>query len=254
VDISSLLKEYDEKLDSLERILNYRFNDKHLLFRALCHSSFTNEHGLPGQFSNERLEFLGDSVIELAVSNFLYSEYPDYTEGDLTKARALLVSRRSLAQIASSAGMGNFVLLGKGERISGGRRKQSILAGAFEALIGAVFLDSGFETAQDMVISFMRESLKKLSLRGLGDFKSELQEFAVKEFKCAPEYSVKYKGPAHSRTFYAKVSIAGFVFGPVEGSSRKEAEQGAARAALLELKHAIRKAGHGGEKRLRGGS
>lgn len=253
MDITPFLKEHEDKLDSLERILNHRFSDRRLLFSALCHASFVNECGLPVQLSNERLEFLGDSVIELAVSSFLYREYPDFSEGDLTKVRAPLVSRKSLAAIASSLGMGDHVLLGKGEQISGGGRKRSILAGAFEALIGALFLDAGFETAQNTVISFMKERVSVISRIGLGDFKSELQELAVKKYGCVPKYAVKYEGPAHSRTFYATVTIAGCVFGPVAGDSRKEAEQGAARAALFDLKDTKGKVGNGGEKRLGNG-
>ncbi len=248
MDITPLLKEYKDKLDSLERILNYRFRDRGLLFNAICHSSFVHERGLPVQFSNERLEFLGDSVIELAVSNFLYSEYPQFSEGDLTKIRAPLVSRRSLAAIASSFGMGDYVLLGKGELLSGGRRKRSILAGAFEALIGALFLDAGFETAKETVISLVRDRLSIVFRMGSGDFKSELQEYAVKKYGCVPKYSVITEGPAHSRTFYATVTIAEYVFGPVSGFSRKEAEQGVARVALSRLEHTKGKAGYGGEK------
>lgn len=222
-------------LDAVEELLGYRFNDRKLLMQSLCHKSFANERGWPLIDANERLEFLGDSVVELSVTHLIFEDFPDYSEGDLTKLRATLVCGVSLAKVAEDMGLGACILLGKGEEVTGGRDKRSILAGTFEAVVGALYLDAGFEVARGMVISCLEGALREIVKWGVGDFKSDLQEFAAKRFGAVPRYRVTEEGPDHFKTFHVTVEVKGRRFGPVPGASKKEAEQGAARVALSRL-------------------
>jgi len=228
-------EEFDEVVDSVEELLGYTFNDRRLLFQSLCHKSFVNQRGWPLIEANERLEFLGDSVVELAITHLLFEEFPEYNEGDLTKLRATLVSRTGLAKVALRMDLGSFLLLGKGEESTGGREKRSILAGAFEAVVGALYLDAGFDVARGMVISCLEPEVREAVRWGVGDFKSDLQEFAAKRYGTVPRYRVRTEGPDHFKTFHVTVEIKGRKFGPVPGASKKEAEQGAARVALAGL-------------------
>jgi ribonuclease-3 len=230
-----LVKEHENTLKAVETALGYQFQDRSLLLLALCHRSFTNERGLPLTQSNERLEFLGDSVIEIAVTHMLYEDFPEYPEGELTKIRAPLVQRRGLARAAEGLKLGDHVLLGRGEEATGGRQKQSILADTFEAVVGALYMDGGFEVARGLVISCVEGILHEIIKWGAGDYKSELQEWSAKRLGAVPRYRVREEGPDHYKTFHATVEVADSSFGPVTGSSKKEAEQGAARVALLKL-------------------
>jgi len=228
-------KEHENILKAVETTLGYKFRDRSLILLALCHRSYTNERGWPLTQSNERLEFLGDSVVEIAVTHMLYEDFPEYPEGELTKLRAPLVQRSGLARAAERLGLGDHVLLGRGEEATGGRQKQSILADTFEAVVGALYMDGGFEVARGMVISCVEEMLHEIIKWGAGDYKSELQELSVKRLGAVPRYRVREEGPDHYKTFHATVKVADSRFGPVTGSSKKEAEQGAARVALLKL-------------------
>jgi len=234
VEIPDKLSE-EEKIKSLEKVLGYSFKNPKLLFQALSHSSYTGESGLPTGESNERLEFLGDSVIELSISHLIYNIFPDYTEGELTKLRAAVVRGKALARAAEELGLGDFLMLGKGEELTGGRRKPSILAGAFEAVIAAVYLDGGFDVAMGIVMSCLERALRDAVRKGLLDYKSDLQEMAMKYTGRPPTYRVTSEGPDHYRTFFASVEVAGEVYGPVSGTSKKEAEQNAAKLAISSL-------------------
>lgn len=229
------VKEHENILKAVETALGYKFRDRSLILLALCHRSYMNERGWPLTQSNERLEFLGDSVVEIAVTHLLYEDFPEYPEGELTKLRAPLVQRSGLARAALRLGLGDHVLLGRGEEATGGRQKQSILADTFEAVVGALYMDGGFEVARGMVISCVEGMLHEIIKWGAGDYKSELQELSAKRLGAVPRYRVRAEGPDHYKTFHATVEVADSSFGPVTGSSKKEAEQGAARVALLKL-------------------
>jgi len=219
----------------VENLLGYTFDDRELLAQALSHRSYTNEKGRPLIESNERLEFLGDSVIELAVTHVLFEDFPEYPEGELTKLRSPLVKGAALAEAAHRMGLSEHILLGRGEDATGGRTKKSILADGYEAVVGALYLDGGFEIASGLVISCLGPLIEDIVTWGSGDFKSELQERATKKFGTVPRYRIKEEGPDHFKTFHATVEVGSVKYGPVAGPSKKEAEQGAARAALLKL-------------------
>jgi ribonuclease III len=233
--VSEQLTELEPILSGVEELLGYKFKDRSILFQALCHRSYVYEQDLPPIESNERLEFLGDSVVELAVTTVLYEDFPDFLEGELTKLRSPLVRGKALAEIAQQLGIDKYVLLGKGEEMTGGREKQSILADTFEAVVGALYVDGGFDVARGFVISSLERLLHEIVKWGAGDYKSELQELSTKRKRIVPRYRIKDEGPDHFKTFHATVDIGGDLFGPVAGSSKKEAEQGAARLALLKL-------------------
>ncbi len=192
------------------------------------HRSWCAEH--PGHPSNERLEFLGDAVLGVVVTDHVYRTYADLAEGDLTEIRKTVVSSVALADVAVDLRVGEHLLLGKGEELSGGRDKSSILADAVEAIIGAVYLASGFEGARDLVLRILGPKLATAPLDG-ADHKSRLQELAAHRFGAAPRYAVEATGPDHARTFHVTVSIADTAYGRGEGRSKKQAEQAAARAA-----------------------
>ena len=220
--------------EALARRLGGTLRDGVLLTRALAHRSWCAE--VAGEESNERLEFLGDAVLGLVVADHLYRSYPDLPEGELAKARAALVSATTLAEVATDVGLGTGLLLGKGEDASGGRHKGSILADAMEAVIGAVYLDGGWEVASAFVLELLGERMDEAALGPGGqDYKTRLQELAARSFEELPRYEVVFEGPDHSRRFFATVHLGGTARGRGEGRSKKEAEQAAARAAWAEL-------------------
>ncbi|MDD5747978.1 MAG: ribonuclease III [Actinomycetota bacterium] len=229
------MEDFDENIVTLQNNIGYNFTDPLLLTNALSHSSYVNEKGLPANESNERLEFLGDSVIELIVSHALFDYFPQVQEGELTRFRASLVRGATLAKAALAVGLDRVILVGRGEEITGGRQKRSILAGAFEALIGALYLDGGFEEASRVVVSVLGKVKGSFKEHEPFDFKSILQELSVKHTGHVPEYYVSHEGPDHERIYYSTVDVAGKRFGPVKGASKKEAEQRVARAALKGL-------------------
>ena len=205
-----------------------------LLERALTHRSFAYEHG--GLPTNERLEFLGDSVLGLVVTDALYRTHPDLAEGQLAKLRASVVNTRALAGVARGLGLGRWLRLGRGEEVTGGRDKNSILADTMEAVIGAVYLDRGVEAAGALVRRLFDPLMKAASQEGAAlDWKTALQELSAAKGLGAPDYRITESGPDHNKSFVAQVRVADVVRGTGEGHSKKEAEQHAAEAAFGEL-------------------
>lgn len=220
----------------LESILGYTFRDESLLVNALTHSSYVSEHDRVYRFNNERLEFIGDGFLDAIIARELYDILPEVTEGVLSKTRAYIVCERSLAMVSRKMGIGKFLLLGKGELESGGRDKDSILADAMEAIIGAVIIDGGYEAARTVVLNALRENMM-LAVEGrlFRDYKSELQELLQKKYKgVVITYNlVKEVGPDHCKEFTMQVSAHGEVLGTGTGRSKKEAEQRAAQDVIL---------------------
>ena len=208
--------------------------DPELLVLALTHRSFAYEAG--GIPTNERLEFLGDSVLGLIVTERLYRKYPDLAEGSLAKMRAATVNQRALAAIGRELGVGDYILLGKGEQATGGRDKASILSDTVEALLGAVYLSQGLQAARALVERMIGPLLERAARAGAGlDWKTSLQEAAARRGLGAPTYEVSAEGPDHARVFTARVSLAGQVRGRGEGTAKKAAEQVAAEDAYESL-------------------
>jgi len=218
----------------LEAILPYSFQRKELLHLALTHRSAPLQ---PGEAHNERLEFLGDAVLDLAISDVLMRRFPESSEGDLSKMRASLVNAQVLAAKAAAVSLGYWLRLGGGEERSGGREKLSILASAYEAVLGAVYLDGGFSPALALVSQHFAEDLGEKSRVVLFDSKTRLQEITQKIFKETPVYTVvETVGPDHQKRFFSQVTIAGQLYGRGEGSNKKSADQAAAFQTLSMLK------------------
>lgn len=216
----------------LQNELGYCFADSTLLVRALTHVSFDREKS---EGHNEVLEFLGDAVLDLAVSDLLMRRYPARSEGDLSRMRAALVNSFVLAEKAALLNLGSMLRLGKGEERSGGRTKPSILAGAFEALLGAVYQDSGFEPARRLVEKYFSADVTEKTL-GQQDYKTRLQEISQMIFRVPPTYQiVDETGPDHDKQFITEISVGGAVLGKGAGKTKKQSEQEAARVALAEL-------------------
>lgn len=224
--------------EPLQKDLNYLFKDEELLITALTHSSYANENKLGVEGYNERLEFLGDSVLSLIVSQYLYKKYPHYPEGELTKIRAKVVCESSLAKAAENINLGKYLLLGKGEESTGGRYRESILADASEAITGAIYIDSDFETVNQLMLERFELNIVKAVDRGklFNDYKTELQEILQKTNKSRLEYIVyKEVGPDHNKVFYMNVVINEIIIGTGAGKNKKEAEQAAAKDALKNM-------------------
>ena len=222
-------------LQELQEKLLYSFKDPSLLEQALTHRSF--KINLPlGTWDNERLEFLGDALMGAVFSNHLYQRFPRFSEGQLSKIRAHLVSRRTLAQVARRLNLGSHAFLGKGESESGGKFKTSILACLFEALVAAIYLDGGWEALQDFLLRNFQEELNQSLELSRRDYKSQLQELSQGHFGTIPRYRVLQKlGSQHAPLFEVQVEINGKICGQGKGKSKKEAEQEAAQGALAEL-------------------
>ena len=217
-------------------LLGYQFRNRDLLRRALTHRSLSGEQpaGEKAAGHNERMEFLGDAILGLVVSQFLYETFPLASEGELSAVKGYLVSRRVLASIADSLHLGSFLRVGNGEETSKGRKKQSILAGAMEALIAALYLDGGWHRTYGLLLPHLQEQLEKIPPPSLLDPKSKLQALAQVHFQLLPEYRVfSRKGPSHDPSFSVEVRIGQKVLGIGEGRSKREAEQEAARAGLI---------------------
>lgn len=220
--------------DELCRSLAYRFTDDKLLDLALRHRSWCAEHGAVQ--SNERLEFLGDAILGLVVTDHLYRAAPDMSEGVLARHRSELVSAAALAGVARSVHLGEALALGKGEEATGGRDKTSILADGMEAVIGAVYLDGGMGAATTLVLHLLEDLMDDVLHGGLAsDHKSRLQELAARRFGQLPRYVLRDEGPEHEKHFWARVELGGDVWGDGEGRTKKQAEQAAARAAYERL-------------------
>lgn len=219
-------------MEQLEKNLKYTFKNKELLKNALAHSSYANEK--KGQIpSNERLEFLGDSVLSIIVSEYIYKNFPNLPEGQLTRIRASLVCEKSLCGFSKKLGVGDYILLGKGERANGGAERPSILADAFEAILAAIYLDGGIEPAKKHVLRFVQSELSHLENDNFKDYKTELQEIIQRN----PEEKLTYvltgeTGPDHDKCFTVEVHLNSNVIGEGSGHSKKNAEQAAAKKAL----------------------
>lgn len=225
---------YDEK--AIEQNIQYEFRNKMLLKQAMSHSSFINEMKKKGMESYERLEFLGDAVLELITSEFLFEHYKDLTEGQLTKLRASLVCELTLSTIAETLHFGESVLLSKGEEITGGRNRSSILCDLFEAVLGAVYLDGGMEPAKKYVKTFLLTDIENKTL--FYDAKTTLQEIVQKDGKGSVSYELlEEMGPDHSKRFVTGVLVDGVCLAKGEGSSKKNAQQVAAYNAILALRN-----------------
>jgi ribonuclease-3 len=228
----------NDSLSELEASLGVHFDDRELLLRSLAHRSWCAENGEPE--SNERLEFLGDSVLGLVVTHFVFEHFPSLPEGQLSEVRAGVVNARVLAEIALELDLGAHVLLGKGEDAAGGRAKQSILSDAFEAVIAAVYLDQGFETARDVILHCLRDRIAEAAAGPGGrDYKTRLQEITAARTLGRPRYVVRDEGPDHAKHFFAAVYVADDLYGEGEGRSKKQAEQAAAWVAWTRLQDEV---------------
>ncbi|MBM7698361.1 ribonuclease III [Kurthia huakuii] len=225
------------KFEKLQNILGLHFGNKNLLYNAFTHSSYVNEHRRKQYEDNERLEFLGDAVLELTVSKFLFLKFPKMTEGELTKLRAAIVCEPSLVIFANELNFGQFVLLGKGEEITGGRERPALLADCFEAFVGALYLDQGLETVVGFLEKVVFPKVELGMFSHVMDFKSQLQEMVQQANSGALQYTIiKENGPAHNRTFISQVMLNGTELGIGNGKSKKEAEQRAAQTAMVAFK------------------
>ena len=221
---------------TLEAMLGYTFRDRGLLEQALRHASWCNEHPAAGLEDNDRLEFLGDAVLDLVVRHRLMTRYPELREGQLSMTRAQVVSETGLSEVAAQLGIGAWLVLGKGEDKSGGRAKPSILADAFEAILAAVYLDGGFPAACDLVDRLLSQRIETVEFKGFYDFKTRLQETAQARLKSTPTYSVVQElGPDHDKRFVVAVTLGTDEWGRAMGKSKKEAEQMAAAEAHFRL-------------------
>ena len=222
-----------EQLDYLQDQIKFKFSDINLLNKALTHKSYANENSTILKH-NERLEFLGDSVLDILVSDYLVHEYSEFAEGTLSKIRAAVVNETCLAKLAKNIKLGNYLLLGKGEDLSGGRGKASILADTFEALAGAVFCDGRLDAASNIFLPLLKEEIVKTAESwSFRDFKSDLQEYTQNKLVCIPSYKViREIGPDHAKKFEVVVMIKNEVEGKGLGRSKKEAEQAAAKMAM----------------------
>lgn len=225
-----------ENIAMAEQYLGVSFKNKDLLFQALTHRSYSFEKGL--QETNEKLEFLGDSVLNLIVTEYIYHKFPELSEGDLAKLRANVVNASFLAEIAYELHVGDCIMMGKGAEQTGGRTRVSILGDALEAIIGAIYLDQGMEVASEFVLKNFKELIdERASLGQFGDPKTRLQELVMASYGNIPRYrTVEEYGPVHDRSFVVKVFINDKVWGQGIGKSKKKAEQEAAQEALKKFK------------------
>lgn len=222
-------------MQAIEEKIGYSFRDAELLTNALTHSSYANENRGRSCDSNERLEFLGDSVLGLVVADALYRRFPGLPEGRMTRLRAQLVCEESLHHVAAQLGLGEYIRLGRGEEHTGGRNRTSILADAVEALIAAMYLDGGMEVARGFIERYILTALDG-EMPAVGDCKTELQELVQRKSGSVLTYELLGEsGPDHDKTFTSQVSLNGRPIGSGSGRTKKEAEQAAARAALREM-------------------
>ena len=222
-----------QELRSLQDQIKFQFSDLKLLNKALTHKSYANENN-KNLNHNERLEFLGDSVLDILVSDFLVHKYSDFEEGILSIIRAAVVNESCLAKLAKKINLGDYLLLGKGEQISGGKNKPSILADAFEALVGAVFCDGKLDAASNIFLPLLIEEIENTAKSwSFRDFKTDLQEYTQNKLVCIPRYKVvKEIGPDHAKEFEVVVMVKNEIQGKGLGKSKKEAEQAAAKLAI----------------------
>jgi len=236
-NLSTLIDSNRDQLKELEELLGYQFNDLSLLQQSLIHRSYAFEHAGRRENDNERLEFLGDAVLDLAVGYALFTSYPDIREGDLTRLRAMLVNESHLAEMAGKISIGRFLLLGKGEDSTDGRSKPSILSSAYEAVVGAIFHDGGYGAVAAFVERHFVPCLDgQRAKMHLADAKSRLQELTQERYNQAPSYAIEAEeGPDHRKIFTVSVRFRDIVLSHGTATSKKEAEQLAAAEALLKI-------------------
>lgn len=228
----------NKNLEVLAKLLAYQFKNPELLTQAFTHRSFHNENPSKSKGHNERLEFLGDAVIDLIVSEQIFAKYPEHEEGELSKIRASLVNEAGLCKVALKLQLGQFMRLGKGEERTMGHEKPRLLSSTFEALVGAIYLDGGYDPAREFILKFLQEEMNQVVDVNtlLGDYKTQLQEHTQKQFKKIPNYQlVGELGPDHDKTFKVKVSLDDQILGEGEGKTKKMAEQSAAASAISNL-------------------
>ena len=224
-----------KKFSELEQKIGYAFQKKEFLINALTHSSYANEHHISYTGNNERLEFLGDAVLEVTSSEFLFHRYPELPEGELTKKRASMVCEPTLALCAREIPLGEYLLLGKGEEATGGRRRDSVVSDAMEALIGAIYLDGGFANAKEFIYKFILNDIENKQL--FYDSKTTLQEIVQGKYEEDVHYVlVKEEGPDHNKSFYVEAVLGKQVLGEGCGHTKKAAEQAAAYQAVMALR------------------
>ncbi len=220
-------------MENLQKVIGYTFKRKELLNEALTHSSYANEHKSKHIKYNERLEFLGDAVLSIVVSDYIFKNCPELPEGELTKLRASLVCEKSLFEFAKQINLGEYLILSKGEQHNGGAHRPSIVSDAFEALIAAIYIDGGMEPASKHILRFVIPAIKKSKKKKINDYKTTLQEIIQKNPGEQIEYVVVGEsGPDHDKHFVVEVHLNSNVIGKGGGRSKKEAEQQAAREAL----------------------
>ena len=225
----------NEQLKELEEKISYHFQDKHLLAQALTHSSYANEHRMKKLSDNERLEFLGDAVLEIVTSDFLYHEHTEKPEGDLTKIRASIVCEPTLAYCAEAINLGSYLFLGKGEDATGGRNRNSVVSDAMEAVIGAIYLDGGFASAKEYIHRFILNDIEHKQL--FYDSKTILQEIIQSRQDGELSYEIlKEEGPDHNKSFEVRALVGDQEIGRGKGRTKKAAEQLAAYNGILKLK------------------
>jgi len=222
-------------MEKIEKLLNYTFKDKNLITAAFIHRSYVNEHKHVVEH-NERLEFLGDSVLGLVVSDFLYRALPDTPEGELSSLRARLIEASSCNKYLLQLGVQSYLLLGKGERYNDGRGRETILADLFEAIVGAIYIDGGFEAAQKFILGHFSRKMDEIIQEPASNWKALLQDHCQRVFQEHPAYVVlSEKGPDHNKTFIISVQIQGKELGQGSGSAKKIAQQAAAQDAVRRL-------------------
>ena len=226
-------KSRTRQLEKLQSVLGIKFKDKRMLERALIHRSYLNEH-LPEMADNERLEYLGDSVLGLIVNEYLFKHFENYQEGELAKIKSVVVSEETLAEVAHNLNVGSFLLMGRGEETTGGRDRASILANTLEAIIGAYYLDSGLRDARRFVLGFLKKHVDRIDrMTYQRDPKTALQEYVQKKYKERPLYEViEETGPDHNKEFSVRLLINGKEIMTGSGSSKRKAEMSAASTAL----------------------
>ena len=235
-DLKKRKKSRYRQLNAFQQKIKIKFKNKSILNRALTHRSYVNESD-ENVKDNERLEYLGDSVLALVVNEYLFKHFEYYREGSLAKIKSAVVSETTLAKVATALNLGSFILMGKGEEMSGGKDRPSILANTFEAVIGAVYLDQGLKDCRKFVLGLLRNDIERINnLSYLRDPKTTLQEYVQKKYKMRPEYEVvDEKGPDHKKIFVVKLIINGSEVCFGEGSSKRKAEMNAAIKALNEI-------------------
>ena len=227
-----------KSIEAIESSIGYTFRRKDLLMEALTHKSFANENPEYASSFNERLEFLGDAVLELIVSEYIFRSYPEYTEADLSKIKSYAVQENTLAEAATELNIGSYMLLGKGEEATGGREKPSLLANTFEAILAAIYLDGGLKDAERFVLSSLKPRIDRLVSDGLiFDFKTVFQEMVQERYGVLPKYVIhREEGPEHKKTFEVRVFVKKDLYGAGRGRTKKEAAQRAAEMAVRRLR------------------